>query len=161
MIFKIFLFWGAAPGLSFIIWDPVPWPGIEPGIKPGPPALGAQSLNHWTTWEVPLGFLKTLNSNQCSHLPQPPRWLPFELKRRASLWCTSAHEESYHKCSWICQRRRRRGREEKMEDRKRNETFICLRMCAQSLEPPLSPSVFPSIRVFTSELALGTRWPKY
>ena len=48
-----------------------------------------------------------------------------------------------------------------MEDRKRNETFICLRMCAQSLEPPLSPSVFPSIRVFTSELALGTRWPKY
>ena len=28
----------------------VPWPGIEPG--PGPPALGAQSLTHWTTKEV-------------------------------------------------------------------------------------------------------------
>ena len=87
---KFFL---AAPGLSFIIWDPVPWPGIEPGIKPGPPALGAQSLNHWTTREVPLGFLETLNSNQCSHLLQPPPLLPFELKCRASLWCTSAHEE--------------------------------------------------------------------
>ena len=25
----------------------------QPGIEPGPPALEAQSLNHWTTWEVP------------------------------------------------------------------------------------------------------------
>ena len=30
-------------------WDLVPWPGIEPGY----PALGAWSLSHWTTWEVP------------------------------------------------------------------------------------------------------------
>ena len=29
--------------------DLVPWPEIEPG----PPALGAQSLNRWTTREVP------------------------------------------------------------------------------------------------------------
>ena len=29
--------------------DLVPWPGFEPG----PPALGALSLNHWTTKEVP------------------------------------------------------------------------------------------------------------
>ena len=36
--------------------DLVPWLGIEPG----PPALGAWSLNHWTTKEVPksLNFLK-------------------------------------------------------------------------------------------------------
>lgn len=26
------------------LWDPLPWPGIEPG----PPTLGSQSLNHWT-----------------------------------------------------------------------------------------------------------------
>ena len=26
---------------------------VQPGIKPMPPALGAQSLNHWTTREVP------------------------------------------------------------------------------------------------------------
>ena len=31
------------------MWDLVPWPGI----KPAPPALGVQSLNHWTTREVP------------------------------------------------------------------------------------------------------------
>ena len=31
------------------MWDPVPWPGIEPR----PPALGAWSLSHRTTREVP------------------------------------------------------------------------------------------------------------
>ena len=39
----------AAPGLSCSMWDLVSWPGI----KPGPPALGAQSLNHWASKEVP------------------------------------------------------------------------------------------------------------
>ena len=32
------------------LWDLAP----RPGIKPGPPALGAQSLNHCTTREVPV-----------------------------------------------------------------------------------------------------------
>ena len=35
--------------LRWGIRDLVPWPGIEPG----PPALGTQSLSHWTTREVP------------------------------------------------------------------------------------------------------------
>ena len=39
----------AAPGLSCSMWDLVSWPGIEPG----PPALGAQCLNHWASREVP------------------------------------------------------------------------------------------------------------
>ena len=34
------------------MWDLVPWPGI----KPGPPALGSQSLSHWTTREVQIFF---------------------------------------------------------------------------------------------------------
>ena len=34
--------------LSCTMWDLVPWPGI----KPRPPALWAQSLNHWTTSNV-------------------------------------------------------------------------------------------------------------
>ena len=34
--------------LSWGMWDLVPWPRLEPG----PPALGAQSLSHWTTREV-------------------------------------------------------------------------------------------------------------
>ena len=45
--FKIYL---AAPALSFGLLDLVPWPGMEPG----PPALGAWSLRHWTTREVPV-----------------------------------------------------------------------------------------------------------
>ena len=40
----------AAGGIfSCGMWDLVPSPGIEPG----PPALGAGSLSHWTTREVP------------------------------------------------------------------------------------------------------------
>lgn len=35
--------------LSRSLWDLVPCPGITPG----PPALGAWSLNHWATREVP------------------------------------------------------------------------------------------------------------
>ena len=31
------------------MWDLVP----QPRIEPGPPALGAQSLTHWTTREAP------------------------------------------------------------------------------------------------------------
>ena len=38
----------AALGVSWGRQDLVPWPGI----KPRPPALGAQSLSHWTTWEL-------------------------------------------------------------------------------------------------------------
>ena len=34
--------------LTCSMWDLVPWPGIEPG----PSALGAWSLSHWTTREV-------------------------------------------------------------------------------------------------------------
>ena len=34
--------------LSHGMWDLVPWPGMEPG----PPALGVQSLSHWTTRDV-------------------------------------------------------------------------------------------------------------
>ena len=58
--FNIYLFYVAVQGVSRGMWDLlveackllvvamlalVPWPGI----KPRPPALGAWSLNHWTT----------------------------------------------------------------------------------------------------------------
>ena len=48
----------AVLGLSCGPWDPVPCPGI----KPGPPALGAQNLSHWTNREVPfcLFFFKSI-----------------------------------------------------------------------------------------------------
>ena len=52
---------------SCSMWDLVLWPGI----KLGPPALGARSLSHWTTREVPkvpiisLLFLWGLESRLC------------------------------------------------------------------------------------------------
>ena len=35
--------------VSCSVWDLVPRLGMEPG----PPAMGAQSLSHWTTTEIP------------------------------------------------------------------------------------------------------------
>ena len=42
----------AVSSLSCSMWNLVPWPWI----KPGPPALGVQSLSHWTPREVPGTF---------------------------------------------------------------------------------------------------------
>ena len=49
--------------LSCGTWGLVPWPGIEPG----PPALGVQSVSHWTIREVPhiYIFLKMKVYNFC------------------------------------------------------------------------------------------------
>ena len=50
VIFCLILFlYLAALSLSCNMWDLVPWPRI----KPWSPILGAQSLSHWTTREVP------------------------------------------------------------------------------------------------------------
>ena len=67
------------------MWDLVPRPGIEPG----PPALGAQSLTHWTTREVPclrvlllvLPFLPRANQKWglLSLASQPVAFLPVVL----------------------------------------------------------------------------------
>ena len=46
---KISFIYLAVLSLSCSMQDLVSWPGIEPG----PPVLGAQSLSHWTTREVP------------------------------------------------------------------------------------------------------------
>ena len=61
------------------MWDPVPWPGIEPG----PPALVAQSLSHWTTREVPIYFYILHNTVvfQCTDILyfMTFRWLQFKI----------------------------------------------------------------------------------
>ena len=41
-------FWGHLGSFTCGMWNLVPWPGIEPGS----PAPGVQSLGHWTTREV-------------------------------------------------------------------------------------------------------------
>ena len=61
VIYFIYLFiYLAVPGLSGSMWDLVP----RLMIKPSPPALGAQSLSHWTTREVPKGSI-ILNPDEC------------------------------------------------------------------------------------------------
>ena len=66
LFFKIFIYllWllqvlVGARGLlvAACMWDLVPGPGIEPV----PPALGAQSLTHWTTREVPPRLFMSLS----------------------------------------------------------------------------------------------------
>ena len=48
-LFQVYLFIWLLQVLVAARWDLVPWPEI----KPRPPALGVQSLSHWTTREVP------------------------------------------------------------------------------------------------------------
>ena len=64
----IWLCWvlvAACRTFSCSMWDLVPWPGI----KLGPPALGAQSLSHWTTREVSTStILRNLLKPQFAHL---------------------------------------------------------------------------------------------
>ena len=46
------------------MWDLVPWPRMEPG----PPALGAGSLSHWTIREIPLYHLLINSIDFSAHL---------------------------------------------------------------------------------------------
>ena len=70
----------AVPGLSCGLWGLVPWPGIEPG----PPALGAWSLSHWTAREVPDISLKSV---KCIIVAHPSLvFTPYHLLREVT-WC--------------------------------------------------------------------------
>ena len=52
--------------LSCSMWDPVPWPGIKPEF----PALGAWSLSHWTTSEVPFYSSWLCQKKKAKNKPQ-------------------------------------------------------------------------------------------
>ena len=58
------------------MWDLVPWPGIEPG----PAALGAWSVSHWTTREVPQLLNSWVLSSFVNSLVSfwPEYWEPFQ-----------------------------------------------------------------------------------
>ena len=54
------------------MWDLVP----QPGIEPRPPALGGQSLSHWTTREVPQKiFVEWVDKKWIRSESQLPWWL--------------------------------------------------------------------------------------
>ena len=104
---------------SCSMWDLAPWLGIEPR----PPALGVQSLSHWTIREVPLLSLEPLELRHqnrvgiCPGLPlQRPSWgwsgwrgclwlwwgkghgcvMP---KLLWSFWAVGSHQ---HVRNWVC-----------------------------------------------------------
>ena len=78
--------------LSCSLGDLVPWPRIEPR----PPALGAQSLSHWTTREVSHLFLKVLSVPHPSFiLPLVSWWQSGPFQRE-----TSAASPGIQACLW-------------------------------------------------------------
>ena len=76
--------------LSCGLWDLVPWLGIELGS----PALGAQSLNPWTTREVPhwyiyeIYFWKKLMAKNYIKTCSGAHIFPFASGFKMSLWVT-------------------------------------------------------------------------
>ena len=63
----------AMPGLSYGMWTLGPQPGIEPQA----PALGVQSLSHWTTREVPVAPFSAHKVATPFPIPwQPPSMVP-------------------------------------------------------------------------------------
>ena len=71
--------------LSCGIWDLVP----QSGIEPRPPALGAQSLGHWTTREVPWEPFQILSF---SHTPHP-------IHEQTQRVCSHHTDKAHHRLS--------------------------------------------------------------
>ena len=55
------------------------WDLISPVIEPAPPALEVQSLNHWTSWEVPGPTFAKIQTSQGCLFPKKrvPQWSDF------------------------------------------------------------------------------------
>ena len=88
-----FFFFLAVPGHSCSMQNLVPYLGIKSGLL----ELEEQSLNHWTTREVPLLFLCMsgnflLNAKSCDwnivevQCYLPPQWIYFIFCQEVSRW---------------------------------------------------------------------------
>ena len=77
--------------LSCGIWDPGPWSGMEPR----PSALGAKSLSHWTTREVPTTFYLIINDVNIAWEASCP-WLKWYPLPEAATW-DSVHNTGLHR----------------------------------------------------------------
>ena len=138
----------AAPSLGCGMWDLSPWLGIQL------PALGVQSLRHWTTREVP-------SPPYFSAQPHPTYIPGFW---RQSVQFSSAAQS----CPTFC---------DPMDCSTpgypvlTNSWRLLKLMSIESVMPSnhlilylpllLFPSIFPSIRVFSNESVICIRWPKY
>ena len=118
-------------------------------MEPGSPALGARSLSRWTTREVPLTF------NSGRKPPGHTRWVPESVFLFVfpgeGLSCLQTNGEFgqglgallYSLVRFVCV-------ESVMPS---NHLILCRPLL-------LPPSIFPSIRVSSSESVLRIRWPK-
>ena len=142
-IFYLFLnIYLVALGVSYIMWDLFScgmWDLVPRwGIKSLPPALGAQSLSHWTTREVQT-FILLFSAVQS--LSRVQLFLtPWTTARQASLSITNA--QSLLKLMSI---------ESVMPS---NHLILCRPLL-------LPPAIFPSIRVSSNESVLCIRCPEY
>ena len=114
---------------SYGIWDLVPWPGIEPG----PPALGAQSLDHWTTRLSPPSVQFRLVIQSCPTLFDP-------------MDSSTPGLPVHHKLPELAHTHVHR-----VDD--------AIQPSHPLSSPLLLPSIFPSIRVFSNESVFPIRWP--
>ena len=130
----IWLCWVLVSGIFCCgMWNLVPWQGIEPES----PALGAQSLSHWTTGKSWVFFqFSSVQSPSCDQLIATP-WTAVH---QAFLSITNSR--SLPKLMSI------------VSVIPSNHLILCRPLL-------LLPSIFPSIRVLSNESALHIRWPKY
>ena len=119
------------------MWDLVPWMGIEPR----PPALGAQRLSHWTTREV-LNCIVLMG-----------KWCCCSVAKSCLTFCDpmDCSIPGFPVLHYLPEFAQTHSIESVMPST--HLSFCCplLRL----------PSVFTSIRIFSSESALHIRWPKY
>ena len=159
----------AALGLSCSIPDLGPWPEI----KPRPPVLGVQSLSHWTTREVPIspylkGFLSEPGIDRIEYSSYIAyvtngyltlRWSAEKFFSPVVIFQSLSHVWLFA-TPWttVCQ----------ASLSIINSWNLLKLMSTESVMPSnhlilchplfLLPSIFPSIRVFSNQLALRIRW---
>ena len=152
------------------MWDLVPWPGIEPES----PALGAQSLSHWTIREAPLHLFFSCFLWSIISIVLSWNWLllsltpllgiavPGETVPRSSVqfshchvWLFATPWTAVHQASLSITNYQSPPKPMSTESVMLSNHLI---FCHPLL---LLPSIFPSIRVFSNESALHIRWPNY
>ena len=158
----------------------------QPGIKSVSPALGSWSLNHWTTREVPIiGYFGTHFIEGCAVADK----LSTALMCNTMQPLKSLYERAYFmgKCLWYISLKaivvlvqllsRARLFTTPRTEAHQASLFFTISWSLHKLTSiesvipsnrlvlchPLLflPSIFPGIRVFSNELPLRIRWPKY
>ena len=146
-IFKAFIEFVTILLLFYVLvfWPQVMWNLTSPtGDQTHLPCVGRQSLNYWITREVPhVQYLTVCNVHvkcYCSVAKSCPTLCkPMDTSKPVSPLLHHLPERAQTHVHWVSDA---------------NHLILCCPLL-------LLPSVFPSVRVFSNESALHTRWPKY